>query len=64
MLSCARDKKNWYLGHPLTSMENFAEIVPAKPLRWGGGLNAKGVTKYSGFGAFGGPILETVQDRR
>ena len=26
------------------------------------GLNARGVTKYSYFGAFGGHILETVQD--
>jgi len=23
----------WYLGHPLTSMENFTEIVPGEPLR-------------------------------
>jgi len=25
----------WYLGHPLTSTEIFAEIVPGEPLRWG-----------------------------
>ena len=24
-----------YLGHPLTSLENFTEIVPGEPLRWG-----------------------------
>ena len=24
-----------YLGHPLTSTENFTEIVPGEPLRWG-----------------------------
>jgi len=26
---------SWYLGHPLTSTENFTEIVPGKPLRRG-----------------------------
>jgi len=25
----------WYLGHLLTSTENFTEIVPGEPLRWG-----------------------------
>ena len=25
----------WYLGHPLTSTENFTEIVPAEPLHRG-----------------------------
>ena len=29
-----------------------------------GGLNARGVAKYSDLGAFGGHILETVQNRR
>ena len=24
-----------YIGHPLTSTENFTKIVPGKPLRWG-----------------------------
>jgi len=24
-----------YPGHPLTSTENFKEIVPGEPLRWG-----------------------------
>jgi len=28
------------------------------------GSNARGVAKYSDFGAYGGHILETVQDRR
>jgi len=26
---------NWYLGHPLTSLKNFTEIVPGQPLRRG-----------------------------
>jgi len=25
----------WYIGHPLTYTENFMEIVPGEPLRWG-----------------------------
>jgi len=25
----------WYLGHPLTSAENFTETVPGEPLRRG-----------------------------
>ena len=25
----------WYLGHPLTFMENFTEVVPGEPLRRG-----------------------------
>jgi len=25
----------WYLGHPLTSAENFTKIVPGEPLRLG-----------------------------
>jgi len=33
----------WYLGHPLTSTENFTEIVPGNPFV--GGLNARGVAK-------------------
>ena len=37
-----------YFGRPLTSTQNFTEIVPGKPLRRG--LNAKGVTKYRDFG--------------
>ena len=53
-----------YLGHPLTSVENFTEIVRAKPLRWGEGLNARGVAKYSDFWPIYIYISETVQDRR
>jgi len=34
-----------------------------QPLRRGGGLNAKGVAKYSDFGLIEGYILETMQDR-
>ena len=25
----------WYLSHPLTSIENFTEILQGEPLRWG-----------------------------
>ena len=25
----------WYLGHPLTAVENFTYVVPGEPLRWG-----------------------------
>jgi len=32
--------------------------------RPGGGLNARGVAKYSDFGPIEGYISETVQDRR
>jgi len=46
-----------YLGHPLTSTENFTEIVPRN-------LNRRGVAKYSDFGPIDGYISETVQDRR
>jgi len=52
-----------YLGHPLTSTENFTEIVPGEPLRRGE-LNTRGVAKYSDFGPIDGYISETVQDRR
>jgi len=52
-----------YLGHPLTSTENFTEIVPGEPLRKGE-LNTRGVAKYSDFGPIDGCILETVKDRR
>jgi len=41
----------WYLGHPLTSRDNW-------------GLNARGIAKYSDFGDFVGyNMSETVQDR-
>ena len=46
----------WYLDHPLTSTENFKEIIP--------GAEAGGVAKYSNFGPIEGYILKTVQDRR
>jgi len=31
----------WYLGHPLTSTENFTDILPGEPLR--GELNTRRV---------------------
>ena len=46
------------LGHPLTSMQNFTEIVSGEPLR------RKRVTKYSDFEPIEGYLSETVQDRR
>ena len=52
-----------YPAHPLTSTENFTEIVPGEPLRLGE-LNTRGVVKYSDFGPIDGYISETVQDRR
>jgi len=51
----------WYLGHSLTSTENFTEIVPGESLRRGE-LNTRGVAKYSDFGPIDGYISETVQD--
>ena len=48
-----------YLGHPLTSTENFTEIVPGEPLRRG-----RGVANYSDFVPIDGYISETMQDRR
>jgi len=52
-----------FLGRPLTSTENFTEIVPEEPLRRGE-LNTTGVAKYSDFGPMDGYISETVQDMR
>ena len=52
-----------YLGHPLTSTQNFTEIVlggTSPP----GELITRGVAKYSDFGPIDGYISETVQDRR
>jgi len=45
-----------YLGNPLTSTENFTEIVPGGPLRRPapGELNTRGVAKYSDFGPIDG----------
>ena len=51
----------WYLGHLLTSTENFTEIVSGEPSV--GRLNARGVAKYSDFGPIEGYVSETVQDR-
>jgi len=48
-----------YSSHPLTSVQNFTEIIPEKPLRRR--LNARGVAKYSDFGHVEGYISETVQ---
>jgi len=53
----------WYLSHPLTSSENYTEIVPGEPLRRGG-VKRKRVAKYSDFGAVEGYISKTVQDMR
>jgi len=53
-----------YLGHPLTSTENFTEIVPGEPLRRGELTQVVPVAKYSVFGPIDGYISETVQDRR
>ena len=49
-----------YPSHPLTSVQNFKEIVPGEPLCQG--LNAKSVARYSDFGHVEGYISETVQD--
>ena len=38
----------WYLGHPLSSTENFTQIAPGEPPP-SGNLNARGVAKYSYF---------------
>jgi len=44
-------------------MEKFYGNHPRGTLLLGD-LNSRWVAKYSDFGAFGGHILETVQDRR
>ena len=51
-------------GHLWPFDKKFTEIVPGEILRRGGGLNWRGVAKYSDFGPFQGYISETVQDRR
>jgi len=43
-------------------VENFTEVVTRNPPP--GGLNARGVAKYSDFEPIEGYISETVQDRR
>jgi len=52
----------WYLDHPLTSMEILRRSSQGHPFI--GGLNTKGVAKYSDFGPIEGYISKTVQDRR
>jgi len=47
-----------YLGHPLTSTENFTEIVSGERLRRGE-LNSRGIAQYSDFGPIDGYISET-----
>jgi len=54
----------WYLGHPLTSTENFTEIVSGEPLYVSWELNTRRIAKYSDFGPIEGYISETVQDRK
>jgi len=49
-----------YPGYPLTSVQNFTEIVSRKPLRQG--LNASGVAKYNNVGRVEGYISDMVQD--
>jgi len=43
-----------YLGHPLTSTENFTDIVLGEPLR----RRTRGVAKHSDFGPIDGYISE------
>jgi len=43
----------------------YDDVMYKEPLhREGGGLNARGVAKYSDFGPIEDYISETVQDRR
>ena len=51
-----------YLGQPLTTTENFTEIVSGNPSA--GGIKHRGVGKYRDFRPIDGYISETVQDRR
>ena len=56
---------NLYLGHPLNIHEEFYRYRSSQGNpSVGGGLNARGVAKYSDFGPIAGYISETVQDRR
>jgi len=50
-----------YIVHPLTSTENFKEIVPGEPLRRGS--YTRRVVKYSDFGPIDGYISETIGGR-
>ena len=45
--------------HSVKILRTSSQGIPSM----GGGLNAKGVAKYSDFGDLGGHILQTVQDR-
>jgi len=49
-----------YLSHPLTSNQNFTEMIPGKHFR--PGLYARGLAKYSDFGPVKDYISETVQN--
>ena len=49
-------------GHPLTSTENFTDIVPGNPSA--GRVKPKRGSQVSDFGPIDGCISETVQDRR
>ena len=46
------------------SIKNLRRSSQENPSVGGGGLNRKGVAKYSDFGPLQGYISETVQDRR
>ena len=50
----------FYPSQPLTTMQNFMEIVPGEPLHCR--LNTRGVAKYRSVGPVEGHISETVQD--
>jgi len=52
----------WHLSRPLTSTENFTEIVTGETLHRE--FKTTGVAKYSDFGPIVGYISETVQGRR
>ena len=53
-----------YLGHPLTSTENFTHGDSPRGTPPPGKLNTKGVAKYSDFGPIDGYISAMMQDRR
>jgi len=51
-----------YAGHPLTSVQNFTEIVPGNPSIEG--VKRKTGSKLQDVGPIEGYISQTVQDRR
>ena len=51
----------WYPGHPLTSTENFTDIVPGEPLRRGR-IKCRMDSQNSDFGPIEGYISKTVQE--